>query len=51
MPALNPPRSVLEANFNFDSVHQDALRGGHFARLEQPKLFVEDVTKFLRNFA
>ena len=42
MPALNPPRSVLERNFNL--VHYTRMpRGGHFACLEQPQLFVDDV--------
>jgi pimeloyl-ACP methyl ester carboxylesterase len=47
MPALNPPRSVLERNFNL--VHYTRMpRGGHFACLEQPQLFVDDVRAFFR---
>lgn len=47
MPALNPPRSLLERNFNL--VHYTRMpRGGHFACLEQPQLFVEDVRQFFR---
>jgi microsomal epoxide hydrolase len=47
MPALNPPRSVLERSFNL--VHYTRMpRGGHFACLEQPQLFVDDVRKFFR---
>jgi microsomal epoxide hydrolase len=47
MPALNPPRSVLERSFNL--VHYTRMpRGGHFACLEQPQLFVDDVRAFFR---
>jgi len=47
MPLLNPPRSVLERGFNL--VHYTKMpRGGHFACLEQPQLFVEDVRAFFR---
>ena len=47
MPLLNPPRSILERNFNL--VHYTKMpKGGHFACLEQPKLFVEDVRAFFR---
>jgi len=44
---LNPPRSLLERNFNL--VHYSKMpKGGHFACLEQPKLFVDDVRAFFR---
>ena len=47
MPALNPPRSILERNFNL--VHYTKMpRGGHFACFEQPQLFVDDVRQFFR---
>ena len=47
MRVFNPPRSILERNFNL--VHYSRLpRGGHFACLEQPQLFVEDVRAFFR---
>jgi len=47
MPALNPPRSLLERNFNL--VHYTKMtKGGHFACLEQPQLFVDDVRAFFR---
>jgi len=44
---LNPPRSVLERNFNLVQ-YTKMPRGGHFACLEQPKAFVEDVRAFFR---
>jgi microsomal epoxide hydrolase len=47
MPLLNPPRSVLERGFNV--VHYTKMpRGGHFACLEQPQLFVDDLRAFFR---
>ena len=47
MRAFDPPRSILERNFNL--VHYTRMpRGGHFACLEQPQLFVEDVRAFFR---
>ena len=47
MPSLNPPRSILQRNLNL--VHYTKMaRGGHFACLEQPKLFVDDVRSFFR---
>jgi microsomal epoxide hydrolase len=47
MPLLNPPRSVLERGFNL--VHYTKMpHGGHFACLEQPQLFVDDVRAFFR---
>jgi microsomal epoxide hydrolase len=47
MPMLNPPRSVLERGFNL--VHYTKMpHGGHFACLEQPQLFVDDVRAFFR---
>jgi pimeloyl-ACP methyl ester carboxylesterase len=47
MPALNPPRGILERNFNLVQYNK-MPRGGHFACLEQPKLFVDDVRSFFR---
>jgi microsomal epoxide hydrolase len=47
MTALNPPRSLLEHNFNLVQYSKMA-KGGHFACLEQPKLFVDDVRSFFR---
>ena len=47
MPSLNPPRSLLTQAFNL--VHYTKIpQGGHFACLEQPALFVEDVRLFYR---
>jgi microsomal epoxide hydrolase len=48
MPALNPPKALLAEAFNL--VHYTKMpRGGHFACLEQPKLFVDDVRFFCRS--
>jgi pimeloyl-ACP methyl ester carboxylesterase len=47
MVLFNPPRIVLERNFNL--VHYTRMpKGGHFACLEQPRLFVDDVRQFFR---
>jgi microsomal epoxide hydrolase len=47
MATLDPPRSLLERAFNL--VHYTRMpRGGHFACLEEPQLFVEDVRQFFR---
>jgi pimeloyl-ACP methyl ester carboxylesterase len=47
MPIFLPPRRFLERDFNL--VHYTQMpRGGHFACLEQPQLFVEDLRKFFR---
>jgi microsomal epoxide hydrolase len=47
MPLFLPPRRFLEQDFNL--VHYTLMpRGGHFACLEQPQLFVEDVRAFFR---
>ena len=47
MPFLQPPRSALERTLNL--VHYTNMaKGGHFACLEQPQLFVEDVRAFFR---
>lgn len=47
MLALNPPRSILERNFNL--AHYSKMpKGGHFACLEQPASFVDDVRAFFR---
>jgi len=44
---LQPPRVLLERDFNL--VHYTKMpHGGHFACLEQPRLFVEDVRAFFR---
>ena len=49
MTFLHPPRTVLEKNYNL--VHYTKMpRGGHFACLEQPKLLVDDVRLFFRQF-
>ena len=47
MLALNPPRSILERNFNLVR-YTRMPKGGHFACLEQPALFVDDVRAFFR---
>jgi microsomal epoxide hydrolase len=47
MPTLNPPRSVLERGFKLVR-YTKMPRGGHFACLEQPQLFVDDVRAFFR---
>jgi pimeloyl-ACP methyl ester carboxylesterase len=47
MPLLNPPRSVLERGFNLVR-YTKMPRGGHFACLEQPQLFVDDLRAFFR---
>jgi len=47
MPPLNPPQDLLAQSFNL--VHYTRMpRGGHFACLEQPQLFVDDVRLFFR---
>jgi pimeloyl-ACP methyl ester carboxylesterase len=44
---LQPPRALLERDFNL--VHYTKMpHGGHFACLEQPQLFVQDVRTFFR---
>jgi len=47
MPALNPPRSVLERNYSVMQ-YTKMPKGGHFAALEQPQLLVNDVRQFFR---
>jgi pimeloyl-ACP methyl ester carboxylesterase len=47
MTVLNPPRSILERTFNVVQ-YTTMPKGGHFACLEQPRLFVEDVRSFFR---
>jgi pimeloyl-ACP methyl ester carboxylesterase len=47
MPPLNPPRSVLAQSFNLVR-YTKMPRAGHFACLEQPALFVDDVRSFFR---
>jgi pimeloyl-ACP methyl ester carboxylesterase len=47
MPIFLPPRRFLEQDFNL--VHYTQMpRGGHFACLEQPQLFVDDLRAFFR---
>jgi pimeloyl-ACP methyl ester carboxylesterase len=47
LPTLNPPRSVIERNYNL--VHYSKMpRGGHFACWEQPDLLVADLRDFFR---
>ena len=46
---LRFPRKWVEASYNV--VHwTDMPKGGHFAAMEQPELFVDDVRKFFRRF-
>lgn len=45
-----PPRSWCERAYNIDH-WADMPRGGHFAAMEQPELFVEDVRKWARQHA
>ncbi|HLG97749.1 MAG TPA: epoxide hydrolase [Bryobacteraceae bacterium] len=48
MTALEPPRSVLERDYNL--VHYTKMpRGGHFACMEQPALMVTDLRDFFRS--
>jgi len=42
-----PPRGLLEKTYNLVRF-SEFDRGGHFAALEQPDLFVEDVSAFIR---
>ncbi len=47
MPVFLPPRRFLERDFNL--IHYTQMpRGGHFACMEQPGLFVEDLRAFFR---
>ena len=46
-PNANPPRHVLERNYNIVQYTQ-MPRGGHFAFWEQPELMVTDVRQFFR---
>jgi pimeloyl-ACP methyl ester carboxylesterase len=47
MPVFLPPSRFLQQDFNL--IHYTQMpRGGHFACLEQPQLFVEDVRAFFR---
>jgi pimeloyl-ACP methyl ester carboxylesterase len=47
MPIFLAPRRFLENDFNL--THYTRMpRGGHFACMEQPKLFVEDLRTFFR---
>jgi epoxide hydrolase len=47
LPTLNPPRSVIERNFNLRQ-YTKMPRGGHFACWEQPQLLVTDLRNFFR---
>jgi pimeloyl-ACP methyl ester carboxylesterase len=47
MRPLNPPRTLLERSFNLVQ-YTRMPKGGHFACLEQPRLFVDDVRSFFR---
>ncbi len=45
---FRPPRAWVEHHYNL--THWTTMpRGGHFAAMEQPELFVEDVRKFFRS--
>ncbi len=45
---FRPPRSWVEKQYNL--THWTVMpKGGHFAAMEQPELFVEDVRKFFRS--
>jgi pimeloyl-ACP methyl ester carboxylesterase len=44
---IRPPRRWAEAAFNITHWREQP-RGGHFAAMEQPELFVEDVRDFFR---
>jgi pimeloyl-ACP methyl ester carboxylesterase len=47
MPNGRPPRTWAERDYNL--VHWSVMqRGGHFACLEQPELFVRDLRDFFR---
>ncbi len=45
-----PPRRMVEAGYNIQRWSEMA-RGGHFAAMEEPGLFVEDVRAFVRSLA
>lgn len=48
--AKSPPKSWVARAYNL--VHHRVMpRGGHFAAMEQPELFVEDVSAFFRTHA
>ncbi len=44
---VQPPRSWIAASYNLQHYRRQP-RGGHFAALEQPALFAEDLWQFLR---
>jgi pimeloyl-ACP methyl ester carboxylesterase len=47
--AANPPRSWADMQYNIQ--HWNVMpKGGHFAALEQPDVFLADVQKFFRNY-
>jgi microsomal epoxide hydrolase len=46
---ITPPRSFVEKAYNVRR-WSEMPRGGHFAALEEPDLFVEDVRAFARDF-
>jgi pimeloyl-ACP methyl ester carboxylesterase len=43
-----PPRSWLEARYNLRR-YTEMARGGHFAAVDAPDLFLEDVRAFFRD--
>jgi microsomal epoxide hydrolase len=47
MPVLAPPESAMARDYNLVQ-YTNLPRGGHFACLEQPELFVADVRQFFR---
>jgi epoxide hydrolase len=44
---FRPPRAWVERRYNLTH-WAEMPRGGHFAAMEQPDLFVEDVRTFFR---
>jgi len=43
-----PPRSYIERGYNIQHWTEIA-KGGHFAAMEQPELFAEDIIKFFKS--
>ena len=46
---LRPPRAWLERSTNLVGVSEPD-RGGHFAPVEQPELYAEELRRFFRPF-
>jgi hypothetical protein len=46
---VRPPRAWLERTTNLVSATEPA-RGGHFAAIEQPELYAEELRAFFRPF-